>query len=443
MALPVVAIIGRPNVGKSSLLNALAGQMISIVEPTAGVTRDRVSAVIEKSAPGTGYFELVDTGGYGIVDEGDLTGHIQRQIRQAIESADLVVFMVDIRDGLVPLDKQIAQLLRKSARGGLDVILVANKADNARMFPAAAEFSRLGFSDALCISALNNLNKAVLLDEIARRIESAAQRPAQAAMKLAIVGRRNVGKSTLLNSIVGAERVIVSELPGTTRDAIDVRFERDGKTYIVIDTAGIRKRKKVVSNSIEFYSYTRATRAIKRADVVFFLIDATLPVSKVDKQLANFITEQYKASVCVINKWDLAKDQADAEDYRGYLDAVLPHLRHAPLAFTTATQGKNVKRLLDTAGELFKQATTQLTTARLNKAIESIKAERPAAAKKTKPPKIFYTTQVASNPITLLMFVNNPELFEQNYRRFLLNRLRQLLPIEKVPIQLLLRKRRD
>ena len=448
MALPVVAIIGRPNVGKSSLLNALAGQMISIVEPTAGVTRDRVSAIIKKIPPGTGYFELVDTGGYGIVDDGDLTGHIQRQIRQAIESADLAVFMVDIRDGLLPLDEQIARLLRKSARGGLDVILVANKADNARMFPAAAEFSKLGFGDALCISALNNLNKAVLLDEIARRIESAPplagqspQPPPEVLMKLAIVGRRNVGKSTLLNSIVGAERVIVSELPGTTRDAIDVRFETDGKTYILIDTAGIRKKKRIVSNSIEFYSYTRTTRSIKRADVVFFLIDATMPVSKVDKQLADFITEQYKACILVINKWDLAKAQATTEDYTDYLYATLPHLRHAPIAFTTATQGKNVQRLFDIADALFSQAATQLTTARLNKVIESIKAERPAAAKKAKPPKIFYTTQVAGNPVTLLMFVNSPELFDDNYRRFLLNRLHQLLPIEKVPIQLLLRKR--
>ncbi|MHC4538930.1 MAG: GTPase [Planctomycetota bacterium] len=217
----MVAIIGRPNVGKSSLLNALAGQMISIVEPTAGVTRDRVSTIIGRDEH---YFELVDTGGYGIVDSDQLSSHIEEQILQAIESAILVLFMVDIRDGLVPLDERIAQLLRKN---NLDVIGVANKADTAKMFPAAAEFSRLGFGDFLCISAKNNLNKAVLLDIVFDKlahIETSS--PAEPAMKVAVVGKRNAGKSTLVNAMVGADRVIVSETPGTTRDAVDVRFEK-------------------------------------------------------------------------------------------------------------------------------------------------------------------------------------------------------------------------
>lgn len=438
MALPVVAIIGRPNVGKSSLLNALAGKMISIVEPTAGVTRDRVAAIIEKHDH---YFELVDTGGYGIVDSGDLTEHIEHQIHQAIASADLAVFMVDIRDGLMPLDEQIAKLLRKES---LDVILVANKADHARLFPAAAEFTRLGFGDALCISVLNNLNKNVLLDEIVQKIAHlSAERPDQAVMKIAIVGKRNTGKSTLLNAIVGAERVIVSELPGTTRDAVDVRFEKDGKTFIAIDTAGIRKKKKMSADNIEFYSYTRATRSIKQADVVLFLIDATLPVSQVDKKLAKFITEQYKSCILVINKWDLAKAQAATDDYKDYLDKTLPGLRYAPIAFTTATKGKNVRRLLDVATELFRQATTQITTATLNKATDLIKAEKLGGAKKTGLPKIYYATQISANPVTLLLFVNKPELFDENYRRFIVGRLRDYLPIAEVPIRLLLRRRRQ
>ncbi|HEW78732.1 MAG TPA: ribosome biogenesis GTPase Der, partial [Phycisphaerales bacterium] len=262
MAVPIVAIIGRPNVGKSSLLNALAGEMISIVEPTAGVTRDRISTLIEKDDR---YFELIDTGGYGIVDNDQLSGHIEGQIRQAIESANLILFMVDIRDGLVPLDKQIAQLLRKH---NVEIIGVANKADTAKMFPTAGEFTKLGFGEFLCISAANNLNKSVLLDKVFEKLTALeSTRPAQPVMKIAIVGKRNAGKSTLVNAMVGSERVIVSEMPGTTRDAVDVRFEKDGKTIVVIDTAGIRKKNKM-ADSIEFYSYVRVTRSIHRADVV-------------------------------------------------------------------------------------------------------------------------------------------------------------------------------
>jgi GTP-binding protein len=439
MALPVVAIIGRPNVGKSSLLNALAGQMISIVEPTAGVTRDRVSTIIGRDKQ---YFELVDTGGYGIVDSDRLESHIEQQIHQAIESANLVVFMVDIRDGVVPLDERIAQLLRKY---NLDIIGVANKADTAKMFPAAGEFSRLGFGEFLCISAKNNLNKEVLLDTILDRLahlESA--RPTELAMKIAIVGKRNAGKSTLVNAMVGSERVIVSKTPGTTRDAVDVRFEKDGKTIIAIDTAGLRKKSRMAADSIEFYSYVRATGSIKRADVVLFLIDAAVPVSQVDKKLAKFIAEQYKSCIIVVNKWDLAKDSAATADYEDYLTKLLPGLKYAPLAFTTATEGKNVQSVLDLAAEIFKQTTTWIPTAKLNKAFELIKQEKVGVSKGGKKgrPKIYYATQVAVNPITILMFVNKPELFEENYRRFIVNRLRYILPTDEVPIRLFARKHR-
>ncbi len=281
MALPVVAIIGRPNVGKSSLLNALAGQMISIVEPTAGVTRDRVSTFIGRDDK---YFELIDTGGYGIVDppsiSGGLSGHIEQQILKAIETANLVLFMVDIRDGLVPLDETIAQLLRKS---NFNVIGVANKADNAKMFPAAAEFTKLGFGEFLCISATDNINKSVLLDMIFEKLSSVdTNKPQEPVMKIAIVGKRNAGKSSIVNAMVGSERVIVSEIPGTTRDSVDVRFEKDGKTITVIDTAGVRKIGKM-ENSIEFYGYVRVKRTIGRADIVVLMIDATVPLSQVDK----------------------------------------------------------------------------------------------------------------------------------------------------------------
>jgi GTP-binding protein len=444
MAMPTVAIIGRPNVGKSSLLNALAGQMISIVEPTAGVTRDRVSTFIGRDDH---YFELIDTGGYGVVDSDQLSDHIEQQILQAIESAQLILFMVDIRDGLVPLDETIAQLLRKN---DLDVIGVANKADTARMFPAAGEFSKLGFGEFLCVSVKNNLNKNVLLDEIFDKLATTGPgRPAKPAMKIAIVGKRNAGKSTLVNAMVGSERVIVSETPGTTRDAVDVRFEKDGKTITVIDTAGIRKKNKM-ADSIEFYSYVRVTRSIRRADVVLFLIDAAVPISQVDKKLARFIAEEHKSCIIIINKWDLAKDSAATDDYEQYLTKLLPGLRYAPIAFTTATEAKNVQSVLDLTAEIFKQTTTPIPTAKLNKAFEIIKAESVGATKRRRSaktgkagwPKIYYVTQIAVNPITILMFVNKPQLFEENFRRFIAGRLRELLPVEEVPIRLLARSHR-
>ncbi len=436
MAVPVVAIIGRPNVGKSSLLNALAGEMISIVEPTAGVTRDRVSTIIGRDGK---YFELVDTGGYGIVDADQLSEHIEQQIAAAIESADFVVFMVDIRDGVVPLDEAIARLLRKK---NLEVIGVANKADSAKMFSLAGEFSRLGLGEFLCISAQNNLNKAVLLDRIFEKIERlGAEKPSEPVMRVAIVGKRNAGKSTLVNAMVGSERVIVSEAPGTTRDAVDVRFEKDGKTIVVIDTAGIRKKSKI-ADSIEFYSYVRATKSIQRAEVVLFLIDATVEISQVDKKIAKFIAEEYKSCIIIINKWDLAKDKAATGDYEEYLTKMLPGLRYAPIAFTTATEAKNIQSVLDLAIEIFKQATTWILTTKLNKAFEVIKAESAGSTKSGGRPKIYYATQIAVRPVTILMFVNRPELFEENYRRFIINRLREMLDVDEVPIRLLARSHR-
>ncbi len=435
MAIPKVAIIGRPNVGKSSLLNALAGRMISIVEPTAGVTRDRVSAIIEHDER---FFELVDTGGYGIVDSDALSEHIENQIHQGMTTADLVLFVVDIRDGLMPLDVKIAELLRKN---NLNAICVANKADTARYFADAGEFIRLGFGEPICVSATNNINKTILVEKIISDIEHLpSEAPEKAVMKIAIVGKRNAGKSTFINAIVGQDRVIVSEVPGTTRDAVDVRFEKDGRQFIAIDTAGIRKKSKM-SDSIEFYSYVRATRSIRRADVVLFLIDATLKVSQVDKKLGHFIAEQFKPCILVINKWDLAKDFAEVDDYGEYLGKMLPGLSYAPIAFTTATEGKNIQSVLDLSAELFKQATAKIPTPLLNKAIEQI-AEQKVGGSGGAFPKIYYATQVATGPVTLLMFVNRPELFDDNFQRFAVNKLRELLGIEEVPIRLLLRARR-
>jgi len=435
MALPVVAIIGRPNVGKSSLFNWLAGRMISIVEPTPGVTRDRVSAIVEREGR---YFELIDTGGYGIVDADHLESHVHQQIQLAIESADLVLFVTDVREGIMPLDQTITQLLRK---GNLNIMGVANKADGAKLFPEAGVFGRLGFGEFLCVSAKNNVNKTEILDAIFDRLKDIeSTRPEKPVMKIAIVGKRNAGKSSMVNAIVGQSRCIVSEMPGTTRDAIDVRFVKDGQTIVVIDTPGVKK-KSSLSGDIEFYSFVRATSSVKRADVVLLMIDAATPISQPDKKLAQLISEENKACIIVVNKWDLAKDTAGSEQYEAYLTKLLPGLSYAPIAFTTANKAKNVISVLDLAGEIFKQATTWIPTPKLNSAFEIIKEEQAGGGARGRP-RMYYATQVAVNPVTLLLFVNKLDLFDENYRRFLIGRLTNLLPIAEVPIRLVVRAHR-
>jgi len=438
MALPVVAIIGRPNVGKSSLLNSLAGDRISIVDPRAGVTRDRVSTIIEKAGK---YFELVDTGGYGIVDTDRLEEHVENQIRQAIGSANLVLFMVDIRDGIVPLDIHIADLLRKQE---LDVILVANKADNATFFPQAGEFTRFGFGEAICISTLNNLNKLQLLDRVMKRLDHLpSDKPEKEELKFCVLGKRNAGKSSFVNAIVGQERVIVSEIPGTTRDSIDVRFEKGGKTYVVVDTAGLRKKARIVNDDLEFYSFTRVQRSLRMSDVAVFMIDAAVPLSQVDKKLGHMIVEDFKPCVLVVNKWDLARDKAEPEDYGDYLAKMLPGLQFAPIVLASAKEKLNIDKVLGLVRQVHKQATTKVTTPKLNKAIELIMSQRgPGSKKGTGVPKVYYATQVAVQPVTIMMFVNRPQLFDENYLRYMTGRLREMLPVKEVPLRIMVKGHR-
>lgn len=438
MALPVVAIVGRPNVGKSSLLNSLAGRLISIVDPTAGVTRDRISVICEVDDV---YFELVDTGGYGIEDSDQLTEHVERQILYAIDQASLVLFVVDVRAGLAPLDREVARLLHKHE---LNVILLANKADADSHEHLASDFFPLGFDEPICISAKHGRGRADLTERIVDSVRPAAgDEPAEPVMKLAIVGRRNVGKSTFVNALAGQDRVIVSEVPGTTRDAVDVRFEIDGRNFVAIDTAGVRKKSKMTANDIEFYSYTRAVRSIRRADVVLFLIDAAEPVSQVDKKLGSFIVENDKPVVLVINKWDLAKGKATSQDYGEYMDKVMPGLSYAPMAFSTAAKAKNVQATIDVAQALFNQARTRVGTGRLNDALKrALDVRGPSPKRGVKTPKIYYATQVSVAPPTIVMFVNDPSLIRNDYRRFLLNRLRESLPFEEIPIRLLFRSHR-
>jgi GTPase len=438
VAVPVVAIVGRPNVGKSSLFNWLAGRRIAIVDPTAGVTRDRLSALVKV---GDRFVELLDTGGIGIVDVDNLTEQIERQIETAIDQAHVILFVVDTRAGVAPLDEEVARRLRYVNK---PIICVANKADTDNLEPQAAEFYKLGRGKLVCVSAQQNRGKQELLDLLLERLPpaDAVEAPKDPAMKLAIVGRRNVGKSTFINSLARAERVIVSEVPGTTRDSIDVRFERDGRTFVAIDTAGVRK-KRSIAGDIEFYSMARAERSVRRADVVLLFFEPRVRISKVDKQLAEYILEQHKPAVFVVNKWDLMVPMPTGRMAR-YIRATLPNLDFVPMAFITSTVGKNVQALVNLAQNLHKQASARVSTADLNRVIrEALEASAPPL-RHNRRPKVYYATQVGTNPPTIVLFTNGPELFDNTYQRYLVKTIRDRLAFPDVPIRLYLRaKSRD
>jgi len=438
MSLPVVAIVGRPNVGKSSLFNSIARRRTSIVDPTAGVTRDRVTTICDIDEI---YFELVDTGGYGIVDRDDLSEDIERQIEFAVSQAHLILFIVDARDGLAPLDRRTAELLRSRRER---VRLIANKVDEPHMADGLSEFFKLGFGEPLPVSAVNGSGRTALVELIQEAVRGASDEvPAEAVIKIAIVGKRNAGKSSFINALAGEERVIVSETPGTTRDCIDVRFEKDDRTLVAIDTAGVRKKNKM-ADDVEFYAYTRVTQSIRRADVVLFLIDATEPVGQVDKKLAKLIASEHKPCVIVVNKWDQAKGRASTEDFGVYLSKVLPGMDYAPVAFTSAITGRNVNSTIDLASELFKQSRLRVGTGRLNQALqEALAAQAPRAKRGRKAPRIYFATQVGTSPPTIVVFVNAAALVSQTYQRFLLNRFRESLPFGEIPIRLVFRPRRD
>ena len=436
MSLPIVAIVGRPNVGKSSLFNWVANRRISIVDPTAGVTRDRVSTVVEV---GDRFFELMDTGGMGIQDRDNLTADVENQIRIAIEQAAAVVFLVDVRDGVVPLDEEVARRLRTV---GKPVVFAANKADTDKLGTLGGEFSRLGFGDPIRVSAEQKLGRQELLEAVLEVLptDTGELPPGDPALKVAIVGRRNVGKSTFINSLAEDERVIVSEVPGTTRDSIDVRFERDGKSFIAIDTAGVQK-KTSIADGIEFYSVHRAERSIRRADVVLQFFDARFRVGRVDKQLAGYILENNKPAIFVVNKWDLVKESMTTAKMGGYVRDMFPMLDHVPIAFVTAKQGKNVLRLLQLAIQLNKQAGVRVSTGDLNRVLRRAVEASPPPMSGNQAPKLFYATQVGTHPPTIVLFTNDPENFTDTYVRYLTKALRENFPFSEVALRVVLRAR--
>ncbi|MBY0526528.1 MAG: ribosome biogenesis GTPase Der [Gemmataceae bacterium] len=437
MTLPVVAIVGRPNVGKSSLFNWLAGRRIAIVDPTAGVTRDRVSTLVTTE---NGFFDLVDTGGIGIQDVDNLTAQIEQQIQTAIEQASVILFLVDARSGRVPLDEEVARRLRTINK---PIILVVNKCDIPELEPQASDFFALGHGKPLCVSAQQNRGKIPLLKRIFQLLPP-ADGPApekEVELKLAIVGRRNTGKSTFINCLAESERVIVSEVAGTTRDSIDVRFERDGKAFIAIDTAGVR-RKQSIASDIEFYSLARAERSIRRADVVLHFLDAKYRISKVDKTLADYILEQHKPAIFVVNKWDLMKPMPTSK-FGDYVRAIFPMLDFVPMAFITAKDGKNVQAVLNLAQNLHKQACSRVGTGDLNRVLRQALEDSPPPMAQNRRPKIFYATQVATAPPTIVLFTNGPELLSNTYQRFLIKTFRDRLPFNDIPIKLYLRAKQQ
>ena len=441
MAVPQVVIVGRPNVGKSSLLNWLAGVRVAVVEDRPGVTRDRVDYLMEHNQR---FFELVDTGGMGIKDEDNLTQHIEDQIQTAIDSATIILFVVDTREGLLPLDEEVARRLRSV---DVPVICVANKSDTQKLDDQAADFYRLGRGKVLPVSSQQNRNRMVLLNLILERLpaesddDDALDREPE--MKVAIVGRRNVGKSTFVNTLAEAERMIVSEIAGTTRDSVDVRFELDGKAFVAIDTPGIRRPQGRKGSSIDFYGFHRAQRSIRRADVVFLFLDATQRISKVDKQLCDYISQNYKPCILVVNKWDKLVDSMPTEKWVRYLHDTFRTMRYAPIAFITGQTGKNVKALLNHGQMLFKQSRQRIPTGQLNRLLREAIRRTPPPMYQNRRPKIYYGTQVGVQPPTLVLFCSAPAGISKPYQRYLLGAVRDQLDFEEVPIKLYLRKRQQ
>lgn len=485
MPIPRVAIVGRPNVGKSSLMNMLARAKVSIVDPTPGVTRDRVSAIVLLEHPDAKGpvrpVEFVDTGGFGVYtaegerydDVGEdlarLTGSIEAQIAAAVRDADLVLFAVDAQAGVTPQDEEIARLLREqrlgrptasAPRGARDagarrvpVRVIATKVDGPRWEAHALEMSALGFDEPLMVSAKNNYMRRDLLDALYFLVPHTQDENAPAPhadMKFAIIGKRNAGKSTLVNTLAGEPRMIVSEIAGTTRDAVDVRFEMDGKVLVAIDTAGLRK-KKSFAGPVEWYAFDRLKLSVDRADVVLLLIDATTPVSQVDQQVAMLAQKAFKPTIIVVNKWDLAEGRINpkgkkitVDDYEEYLRRELKGLWYAPISFISGESGRNVRETIDLAIEVHQQASRRVTTGKLNRMVGAIVERHGPPSKIGAHAKVYYVAQTGVNPPTIVMVVNKPELFTANYQRFLLNRFREELPFTEVPIRLVVRgKRRE
>lgn len=452
-------------------MNMLARAKVSIVDPTPGVTRDRVTTVVELTGPlkteTPRLAEVTDTGGYGVYtaeggrfdDAGEdlsrLTGDIERQIGAAVDRADLILFVVDAQSGITALDETIAGLLRQRGLGGkgreLRVQVVANKVDADNWEPFALEASALGFGEPWVVSAKTNFRRREFMERLFAslpEVSRAEREDAQPEMRIALVGRRNAGKSTFVNALAGEERVIVSEIAGTTRDSVDVRFEMDGRALVAIDTAGLRKRTKL-DGAVEFFAMQRMYSSIERADVVLLCIDATQNISGIDKRLGKAISDAFKPCIIVVTKWDLVEGRkgrkgkvVTPEDYLEYIQEELRGLVHAPIVLSAAVDATGLNEVVQVAFELFDQSRERVSTSVLNDMIRTILAERGPSSTLGTRVKVLFVSQVATAPPTIVLVVNKPDLFTPEYERYMLNRLRENTPFKEVPIRLIIRERR-
>ena len=438
MSRPLVAIVGRPNVGKSTFFNKISGKRISIVEDTPGVTRDRVYADVEWLGR---KFTLIDTGGIDPRSEDVLLKQMRRQAEIAMDTADVICFFTDARAGLTQDDQEVAELLRKTRK---PLLLVVNKVDHAGLNDDVYEFYNLGLGDPISISSVNMLGLGDLLEEIVKLLPPAdpeEEDEAEHVVQLAVVGRPNVGKSSLVNRLLGKERVMVSNIPGTTRDAIDSRFTApDGTEYNIIDTAGIRRKRVIEDESLERYSVLRSIAAIKRCDVALMLIDAQDGVTEQDTKIAGLVHEEGKACVVVVNKWDaIEKETNTMEQYRKQVMEDLKFMDYAPVLFVSAMTGQRVHTVLDMVSQAYAQYTKRVPTGVLNDVLADAQASLQPPATNGRRLKIYYGTQQHVAPPTFILFVNDEELMHFAYQRYLENFLRKTFDFTGTPIRLVLR----
>ncbi len=439
MAKPVVAVVGRPNVGKSTLFNYIAGRRISIVEDTPGVTRDRIYEEVEWRSR---KFTLIDTGGIEPYSEDIIMQQMKRQAEVAIETADVIIFMVDAKAGLTASDREVATMLRKTKK---PVILCVNKVDRVGEPPADVyEFYNLGLGDMITISSVHGLGIGDLLDEAYKHFpEEEEDGYDEDVIKVAVIGKPNAGKSSLINKVLGEDRVIVSDIPGTTRDAIDTYAERGGDKFVFIDTAGIRRKSKI-TESIEKYSIIRSWTAVERADVCLIMIDAVDGVTEQDTKIAGYAHDQGKASIIIVNKWDLVeKETGTLEEYRKVVMEKLGFMTYAPVMFISAKTGQRVDKIFELIKFVANQAAFRISTGMLNDLINEAVSMVQPPSDKGKRLKIYYMTQSGVKPPTFIIFVNNMELMHYSYQRYIENHLRKSFGFEGTPIKFFLRQKGD
>ena len=454
MAKPVIALVGRPNVGKSALFNRLTGERLAIVDEVPGTTRDRLLAEADWCGH---YFLVMDTGGIDptrvknqeplSVGSKDFITQIREQAELAIQDSDLILFVVDGQAGVTPADHEVAEILRKKQHnvdGELKppIILVVNKAESAKIREVAAEFYELGMGDPYAISALHGTGTGDLLDEVIRHIEDIGETEDEdESVKIAIVGKPNAGKSSLLNKIAGQERAIVSDIPGTTRDAVDTKLVYNDISITLIDTAGIRKRGKVTPG-VEKFSVIRSMNAIERADVAILMIDATTSITAQDAHIAGYIKDAWKSAIVVVNKWDLVeKDTFTINDYTERIRNDLNFMDYVPMVFISALTGKRVDQVLPLALQVQEERLVRLSTSQLNKVIQRAQDMHAAPSRTGRSLRIYYGTQVRSDPPTFLLYVNNPELAHFTYIRYIENQIRKDYPFIGTPIRVVMKKR--